>query len=190
MSSETIFSKVPPLQVSGKWPIYLLSAAALLVVGHYCFGINDAGERTVVQYPNGTLYVRFNPGIYFKGFGKTEPYWDVATYDFDKAGSAGKDSEHSLSANGISVRYQDGGTGVVYGKARFALPNDEETMIRLHKDFRNRYAVAEKLIRTITEESMNLTAGLMTSEEAYAEKRGIFTQWAEQQVTSGKFLPS
>jgi hypothetical protein len=28
----------------------------------------------------------------------------------------------------------------------------------------------------------------MTSEEAYAVKRGIFTQWAEQQVGSGKFV--
>ena len=61
-------------------------------------------------------------------------------------------------------------------------------MIRLHRDFRDKFAIAQKLIRTVTEESMNLTAGLMTSEEAYAEKRGIFTQWAEQQVSSGKFF--
>jgi len=159
-----------------------------LIVIFLNVGINDAGERTVVQYPTGTLFVKFTPGIYFKGFGNTWVYPDVITYDFDKAGSAGKEKETSLIATGIAVRYQDGGTGTVYGKARFALPNDEETMIRLHKDFRNRYAVAEKLIRTVTEESMNLTAGLMTSEEAYAEKRGIFTQWAEQQVASGKFF--
>lgn len=135
-----------------------------------------------------TLYVKFTPGVYFKAFGSTHVYWDVYTYDFDKEGSAGKNNENSLIANGIAVRYQDGGTGTVFGKARFALPNDEETMIRLHKDFRDRYAIAQKLIRTVTEESMNLTAGLMTSEEAYAEKRGIFTQWAEEQVASGKFF--
>ena len=153
-----------------------------------CFGINDAGERTVVQFPTGTLFVKFTPGIYFNAFGSTEVYWDVFTYDFDKEGSAGKKNENSLVASGIAVRYQDGGIGTVFGKARFALPNDEETMIRLHKDFRDRFGVAQKLIRTVTEESMNLTAGLMTSEEAYAEKRGIFTQWAEQQVASGKFF--
>lgn len=188
MNTETIFTKMPSVSFPGKLPIYLASVLALIVVGYYCFGINDAGERTVVQYPTGALYVRFSPGVYFKGFGKTQPYWDVATYDFDKANSAGKSGENSLTSNGIAVRYQDGGTGTVYGKARFALPSDEETMIRLHKDFRNRNAVAEKLIRTVTEESLNLTAGLMTSEEAYAEKRGIFTQWAEQQVASGKFF--
>ena len=167
---------------------YAGSLAAVLLIVQQCIGINDAGERTVVQYPTGTLYVKFTPGVYFKGFGSTKVYWDVYTYDFDKEGSAGKNNENSLVANGIAVRYQDGGTGTVFGKARFALPNDDETMIRLHKDFRDRYAIAQKLIRTVTEESMNLTAGLMTSEEAYAEKRGIFTQWAEEQVAAGKFF--
>jgi hypothetical protein len=168
--------------------LYLVIGVFFLIAVYFSFGVNDAGERTVVQYPNGTLYVKFTPGIYLKAFGNTTVYWDVYTYDFDKADSAGKKNENSLVANGIAVRYQDGGTGTVFGKARFALPTDEETMIRLHKDFRGRYAVAQKLIRTVTEESMNLTAGLMTSEEAYAEKRGIFTQWAEQQVATGKFF--
>lgn len=168
--------------------LFLIGGIVTLIILKMCFGINDAGERTVVQYPTGTLFVKFTPGIYFKGFGSTMVYWDVYTYDFDKEGSSGKNNENSLTANGIAVRYQDGGTGIVYGKARFALPNDAEIMIRLHKDFRDKYAVAQKLIRTITEESMNLTAGLMTSEEAYAEKRGIFTQWAEQQVATGKFV--
>ena len=65
------------------------------------------------------------------------------------------------------------------------MPNNEEQMIRLQKDFRSNEAVAHKLIKTLAEESMNLTAGLMTSEESYAEKRGIFTQWAEEQIALG-----
>lgn len=166
---------------------YIGLAVVGLMAINWGFGINNAGERTVVQYPTGQLFVKFSPGIYIKGFGITAIYPDVITYDFDKAGSAGKAGETSLNSNGVAVRYQDGGTGTVYGKARFSLPGDEETMIHLHKDFRSREGVAEKLIRTVTEESMNLTAGLMTSEEAYAEKRGIFTQWAEEQVASGKF---
>lgn len=149
------------------------------------FGINDAGERTVIQYPTGKLLVKFTPGIYFKAFGTTEVYKDVITFDFDKDPSS---TPTSLNYTGIAVRYQDGGTGKVFGKARFALPDNEEQMIRLHKDFRSNDAVAYKLIKTLSEESMNLTAGLMTSEESYAEKRGIFTQWAEEQIASGKFF--
>jgi regulator of protease activity HflC (stomatin/prohibitin superfamily) len=188
MNEEPLKNRLWNMIAPGNYLSYLGISIVSLVALYLCFGINDAGERTVVQYPTGTLYVKFTPGVYFKAFGSTHVYWDVYTYDFDKEGSAGKNNENSLIANGIAVRYQDGGTGTVFGKARFALPNDEETMIRLHKDFRDRSAIAQKLIRTVTEESMNLTAGLMTSEEAYAEKRGIFTQWAEEQVASGKFF--
>jgi hypothetical protein len=181
---------LPPINQEKKmnFPVkpvsYLAIGLAALFVINLNVGINDAGERTVIQYPWGALVVKFTPGIYVKFFGSTEVYRDVITYDFDKSNARG---EASLDYPGINVRYQDGGTGKVFGKARFALPNEEATMIRLHKDFRSNEAVAYKLIKTLVEESMNLTAGLMTSEESYAEKRSIFTQWAEEQIASGKF---
>jgi len=130
------------------------------------------------------VYVKFTPGIYPQWFGTTEIYKDVITFDYDKTGS---DMGSSINQKGISVRYQDGGTGTVYGKARFSLPNDEETMLNLHKAFRSNRGVSQKLIKSVTEEGMNLTAGLMSSEEAYAEKRSIFTQWSSQQISLGKF---
>lgn len=173
-----------PVANSRYW-LFIGGLLLLLVLMNLNFGINDAGERTVIQFPTGKLVVKFTPGIYFKGFGSTEVYKDVITFDFDKDDAA---TQSSLNFSGISVRYQDGGTGKVFGKARFALPDTEEQMIRLHKDFRLNDAVAHKLIKTLSEESMNLTAGLMTSEESYAEKRGIFTQWAEEQIALGKFF--
>lgn len=155
-----------------------------LVVLFMAFGINNAGHRTVVQYPTGKLYVKFSPGIYPQWFGTATIYNDVITFDYDKSST---DVGSSISQTGISVRYQDGGTGSVYGKARFTLPSDEATMLHLHKAFRSNSGVSQKLIKSVTEEGMNLTAGLMSSEEAYAEKRSIYTQWASQQISKGKF---
>ena len=156
----------------------------VILVSFMAFGINNAGHRTVVQYPTGTLYVKFSPGIYPQWFGTTEVYNDVITFDYDKTDS---DVGSSINQVGISVRYQDGGTGSVYGKARFSLPSDEDTMLHLHKAFRSNRGVSQKLIKSVTEEGMNLTAGLMSSEEAYAEKRSIYTQWSSQQISMGKF---
>lgn len=156
----------------------------IIVTVFLTFGINDAGQRTVIQYPNGTIKVKFTPGGYLSWFGKTTEYNDVITFDFDKNTN---DEGATLDQQGISVRYQDGGTGTMYGIGRFALPNDEESMVKLHKEFRSHRGVAFKLIKAITEESNNLTAGLMTSEEAYAEKRGTSTDWSKQQLVSGKF---
>ncbi len=160
--------------------------AVILVLLAMSAGINDAGNRMVVQYPTGKLYVKFSPGIYMKWFGTATEYRDVLTFDYDKSNDdAGGGS--SINQKGIAVRYQDGGTGKVYGKARFSLPNDEPTMLTLHKAFRSNAGVANKLIKAVSEEGMNLTAGLMSSEEAYAEKRSIYTQWASEQIIDGKY---
>jgi len=158
-------------------------AAVMIIALDMTVGINDAGQRTVVQYPSGTLFVKFSPGVYFKWFGNAEEYNDVLTFDF----STSEDNTASINTNGIPVRYQDGGTGTIHGKARFSLPTDRETMIALHKAFRSNEGVANKLITPIAEEGMNLTAGLMSSEEAYAEKRSTFTQWAHDQIAKGTF---
>lgn len=171
-------------KLSGKLMGTLVVLLILLSILFMAFGINNAGHRTVVQYPTGTLYVKFTPGIYPQWFGTTEIYNDVITFDFDKSVA---EVDSSLDQKGISVRYQDGGTGTVYGKARFSLPSDEDTMLHLHKAFRSNRGVSQKLIKSVTEEGMNLTAGLMSSEEAYAEKRSIYTQWASQQISKGKF---
>jgi len=160
-----------------------LAVLAGLVVIFTGSGINDAGHRTVIQYPTGTMEVKFTPGWYLTGWGRTTVYNDVITFDFDKAESP----DVTIDQSGSQVRYQDGGKGTIYGKARFELPDDKETMLDLHDAFRNNKGVAHKLIKTVTEESLNLTAGLMTSEEAYAEKRTTFTEWAREQVESGKF---
>ena len=163
-------------------PVLIIAIAVVLLI--MSAGINDAGNRTVVQYPSGKLLVKFTPGIYMKWFGTATIYRDVMTYDYDKTNNGATSSMNQL---GISVRYQDGGTGTVYGKARFSLPNDEQTMLNLHKAFRSNNGVASKLIKTVTEEGMNLTAGLMSSEAAYTEKRSIFTQWANEQIAGGKY---
>lgn len=157
---------------------------ACLFVIPMMFGINDAGHRTVVQFPTGKIFVKFTPGIYLQMFGITEEYNDVITFDFDK-----NDAEVSatLDQKGVAVRYQDGGTGTIFGKARFSLPTDQETMLKLHSDFRSNAGVAQKLLKPVSEEALNLTAGLMTSEDAYAVKRGTFTDWAMRQIKDGKF---
>jgi len=157
----------------------------ILILSPLLFGINDAGQRTAIQYPSGTMTIKFSAGVYPQWFGKTTIYNDFITFDYDRSQAEGDDT--TLDQPGISVRYQDGGMGTVFGKARFALPNTEEEMLDLHKAFRSNAGLANKLIKPVTEEAMNLTAGLMRSEEAYATKRAIFTQLAKSQISKGKF---
>jgi len=167
----------------------VISTVAIVFVGLILLfsmaGINDAGYRTVVQFPTGKLFVKFSPGIYFTAFGTTKKYPDVITYDYDPSDGA---PNGTVGDKGVEVRYQDGGTGTVYGINRFALPTDEKSMLELHKAFRSPEGVANKLLRNVTKEAHNMTAGLMTSEGAYAEQRGTYIRWANDQISNGKFL--
>jgi len=158
----------------------------LLIAALATFGINDNGYRTVVQLPSGTTFVKSTPGIYFDWFGSATVYPDVLTYDFENAETSTA-AAGVQAIDGVSVRYQDGGVGSLYGVARFTLPTDHAEMLDLHRAFRTEQGVRDKIIIPVIKEALNLTAGLMTSEEAYAEKRNEYLAWSEDQVTSGKF---
>ena len=169
--------------LNAKTIIAVVALIVLFIVSPMMFGINYAGYRTVIQYPSGTLEVRFSPGLYVQWFGHVEEYPDILTFDFDKNPA----KEATINQPGIEVRYQDGGTGTIFGQARFNLPNDIVSMVALHKAFRNPTGAAYKLIKPETEQSANLTAGLMSSEEAYTEKRGTYIEWVRSQVQRGRY---
>ncbi|MBU1137572.1 MAG: hypothetical protein KKD01_14955 [Proteobacteria bacterium] len=65
--------------------------------------------------------------------------------------------------------------------------NQKRNLIQPQKAFRSNVGVAQKLIKAVTEQGENLTSGLMTSGEAHATKRGLFTQWSHMQIASGKY---
>lgn len=184
ISDEEGNIKLPSFSMSGKAKKILVALVIILVVIPMTMGVNIGGERTVIQKPWGTMSVKFSPGPYFNFFGPTWEYSDVATFDFSPEIGKG---DALIDTAGIPVRYLDGGTGSIFGSARFPLPNDEATMLKLHKEFKSQESLAYKLLKPVTEETMNLTAGLMTSGEAYAEKRGVFIEQSRDQLSSGKY---
>ena len=150
-----------------------IALAALFVVST-TFGINDNGYRTVVQWPNGKTFVKMEPGMYVALFGTTTTYADVITHELD-------------GDYAVKVRYQDGGMGDVSGIVRVALPTDAATMLGLHKAVREENGLRNKLIYPEVKQALNLTAGLMTSEEAYAVKRNDYANWATDQIQNGRY---
>lgn len=147
-------------------------------------GINDAGYRTVIQKPSGSMSVKFEPGLYFPMFGKTTTYPDFISKDF----GAGDDNVCSFAQNdGVRVRYQDGGEGVVCGMVNVALPTDEASMLAFHNRFRSEEGARSKLLNQEFPKVLNLTAGLLKSEEAYATKRSEFISNASYQARNGLY---
>lgn len=149
---------------------------------------NNNGWRTVVEWPNGHTFVRFTPGWYPAMFGRTTRYPDVVTFDI--GGETTEAEKEKGVVHGISVRYQDGGLGTVDGVVRVNLPDDTITMLELHRAFRDEEGIKAKILEPEVKQALNLTAGLMTSEEAYAERRNDFANWATDQIQNGRFKTS
>lgn len=161
----------------------IIGVIAMFILFVMNVGINDAGYRTVIQYPNGTVTVKFEAGAYFPLFGKTTEWPDYITYDFSTA-----DSTCDYDQNeGVRIRYQDGGEGNICGMANVQLPYDEENMIAFHKRYRTEAGAKVKLLEQQFPKAMNLTAALLSSEEAYATKRSEFIRMSREQAEKGLY---
>jgi hypothetical protein len=167
------------------WGGSAVGVIALVITLFSTMGINNAGYRTVIQGVGGDMSVKYNAGIYFPMFGKTTEYPDYLTYDFSPL-----DGSCDFEQNdGIKLRYQDGGEGIVCGMANVMLPpaGDEKGMIAFHKRYRSESGARVKLLNQTFPKVLNLTAGLMTSTEAYATKRSQFISMGKDQVENGLF---
>ena len=60
------------IKYSGIVVVFVLIGIVLMT-----FGINDNGYRTVVQWPTGNTFIKFEPGLYWSLFGRTWEYPDV-----------------------------------------------------------------------------------------------------------------
>ena len=150
-----------------------LGIAAIIVVS-MSIGINDNGYRTVVQWPTGKTFVKFEPGMYFQWFGKATTWKNEVPYE--------------IEGNGIQVRYQDGGRGSVDGTMIVSLPDNEEQMLEVHRVYRSEQGLQDRLLTPELKQSLNSTAGLMTSEEAYAVKRNDYREYTLDQMVEGLFM--
>lgn len=175
----------PVLNEIKKYSGYILGVV-VLILAVMSAGINESGQRTYIQLPWGTTYTKFAPGPYLNLMGPTWKYSDVLTNDFSSMGEL-QDDGTVKGRTCIPVRYQDGGTGHVCGTARLTLPNDPDAMEKVHKEFRSEQGIRNKIFSPTLKESMQLTAGLMTSEDGYAVRRGDFASWAEDQFVNGVY---
>lgn len=159
-----------------------------ILAGSLVWGIgnNDLGFRQVIQSPSGEISVKFDQGWYWQGFDTVTTYPDNINYETPNSKIIDSQGRQVIK-EGINVQYQDGGIGYVDGSVMIALPNDKDNMIALHKAANSPAGLISKIISREVRQGLNLTAGLMTSEEAYAVRRNDYANWARMQVEKGRF---
>ena len=169
---------------------YLFAGGALLVVLIVLFSLAgelfvhvDAGEKVVVQYPNGTLKVLTTPGSFNpRWFGSVERFPRSAQFWF----SAKKD-EGKIEDESVKTRFNDGAHGYVSGSIRFDYPADESSFLDLYKTYRTHEAVSKQLVGQCMTKSIYMTGPLMSSKESYSDRRNELINDIEDQAINGVY---
>jgi regulator of protease activity HflC (stomatin/prohibitin superfamily) len=84
----------------------------------------------------------------------------------------------------IPVRFRDGGQGRVTIDVTFKLPEDKESLGRIHSDWHSYEQLERGLVRPQVNNVIQLTATKLTSEESYMQK-DLFINQVFDQLTSG-----
>lgn len=175
--------------ISGKLKMALLTLAlavvALMIANP--FSINDQGYRTVVQGITGDEYVRFEPGLYFAGFfSKTTRYADVVTIQVEREEK--RKADISYFSSPIRCQFADGTYANQVGySVKWKLPNKEERMLAIHKDYREQNRLAASLA-DYSKECANYSFQLMDSERHYSGGKSELAEAFKYQLRHGQYI--
>lgn len=125
-------------------------------------GRNSFGYRQVVEDPtSGKTWVQFDQGWYFKGFfSKTYEYPNVLTVMFTDG-----EMEEEITAldSSFVIRFNDATKAEAEATVRWRLPDDDASMLEIHKEYHSPTKLAATTLTKYTRECLRYSAQLMES---------------------------
>lgn len=153
------------------------------------FSYNDPTERTVITRQNGKQFVQFSPGMYYSGFFAKEVSWPnqiSVSYKDEKPNYELVDN--TVEIGRVLVRFNDATTAEVQGITQYILPSDEKEMLEIHNAHRTPEALVKRRLAPYTQECLQSSAQLMSSEMHYSGGRAQMVQDYLDQLKAGAFL--
>lgn len=150
------------------------------------FSTNESGYRQHVRTLSGTEYIRFDPGLYFSGFfSKITDYPDVITVQFEDEND--RNNDYTTVNDLMTGQFNDGTTAEVGFTVKWQLPNEEDKMLEVHRDYRS----FERLGRSLADyarECMNYSMQLIDSEFHYSGGKSKLRDDFQFQLRNGQYI--
>jgi len=145
---------------------------------------NDAGYCTFYQNILGQENATCDTGWYVEGWGSSVPWPHYITVSHTTEVSDGAGS----SINPVyRVRMADNWTGDITQNTRFAIPQDKEMFMEMHKAFRSPERLISTTLKPAITSSLDSVANLFSMEEYYAGgMRDQFKTEFQDAVTKGR----
>ncbi len=192
VTDEGVLSKIKNLLPSGRKVTGIFSGlvlAAVMLLSGSLFETKEPDEILVIQsartgeltwYTGTEAWVPQlfgTPTVYRK-----RDFYRFDTWEENKEGKGG-----GRCADGIDIRFNDGGHGTLCGSVQFEMPLDTLNLTKIHTKFKGQEAVKSALIETVTGKAVYLSGPLMSSRESYAEKRNNLLFYIEDQIQHGVY---
>ena len=149
---------------NGKNRLRLFLVALALIVVDLSTKFAREGHQYYVLTPTGHRYAITTPGFkIIVPFSKVEEwskYMEVKAVKLDSAGNIAEDISgiEGVIPGGVKVMFIDRATADVFISARFEIPNDEDSFIKLVETYKTpQNLVNNTLLQTITEQLTNIT---------------------------------
>lgn len=160
----------------------LVLVAFLILNGTWTY--NQSGNIMVKQtFWTGGLSVKSTPGPVGLFWGDRWNFKMETSVKFDTA------SSENVTTDPIFIRFNDGGTALWSGTARFKLPQDDY-MYKILRTFGTEANMVNQLFVAGLREICTSTSVLMSTEESYATKRANISDMCSDQAQNGVYFVS
>lgn len=153
------------------------------------FSYNEAGFRTVVTQQDGRQFVQYNAGMFYSGFFSKETEWpNQISVSYKDSISKDGIEDNTIEIGMVSIRFNDATTAKVGGITQYILPVAESEMLEMHNAHKTPEALVRRRLSPYTQECLQSSAQLMSSEMHYSGGRAQMVQDYLDQLKNGAFL--
>jgi len=166
-----------------------LALAIIVFVAINPFSWNEAGNRTIVTTASGKQFVQYDAGMFYAGFfsKKVEfPNQISVSYKEDKADYDLEDN--TIEIGKVSIRFNDATVASVTGIVQYVLPSGEKEMLDVYNTHKTPEALVKRRLAPYTQECLQSSSQLMSSEMHYSGGRAQMVQDYLDQLKNGAFL--
>lgn len=148
----------------------------------------DKSKNYVCQMPfTGTYSVWTDGGMQWQGFGTVRDYSKTSQIEFTEL----EKNDDGYVATGenpaASTTFNDKGRGFIVGSFRVVLPNDEQNMMKIQRDFGSEKALINNLVRPTLYKVVTSCGPLMSSLESVSETRTDLIHYITDQLNNGVY---
>ena len=148
----------------------------------------DKSKNYVCQVPiTGEYVVWTNGGLQWQGYGNVKEYAKTSQIEFTdlERNEGGYVAVGDNPAAGTT--FNDRGKGFIIGSFRVVLPNDEQHMMAIQRDFGSEKALINTLVRPTLYKVVTACGPLMSSLESVSETRTDLTAYITDQLNYGVY---